>query len=82
MRREPTATLVSHDDNATLWCVQWPSSGSRWGKTYYATTYADSDALLIQTAAKRQVASVGVAKKLEPAVRLAIATAKARWELK
>lgn len=78
MRREPTATLVSRDKHATLWCVQWPSSGSRWGKTYYATTYEDSDALLIQTAAKRQVAAAEVAKKLEPAVRLAIAMAKAR----
>lgn len=78
MRREPTATMVAHDNHATLWYVQWPSSGSRWGKTYYATTYADSDAILIQTAAKRQVAAAGVAKKLEPAVRQAIATAKAR----
>lgn len=76
MRRTPTATAVSQDNHATLWRVQWPSSGSRWGKTYYATTYADSDELLIQTAAKRQVAAVGVAKKLEPAIRLAIAMAK------
>lgn len=77
MRRKPTATVVSQDNQATLWRVQWPCSGSRWGKTYFATTYADSDELLIQTGAKRQVAAEGVAKKLEPAIRQAIASAKA-----
>ena len=75
-RSAPTATIERQGNASTLWCIKWPSSARHWGKTYYATTYPNSDLIYLETAAKRRHVSNLQGAKLMPQVRAAIEQAK------
>ena len=77
MTKTPRATIHVRGDNYTIWFVQWPSTHYKWGKSYYATTYPNSDLIYLETAAKRRHVAELTASKIMPQIRSAIAKAEA-----
>lgn len=75
MNKLPTAKQVRTSDVQTIWFVQWPSDMRKQGKSYYVTTYPNSDLIFIETAAKRRQVSSLVARKIAPEMRAAIVAA-------
>ena len=74
----PKASVIRSESGVlTLWQVKWPSTSSKDGKTYIATTYPGSDLVYIEMAANRRAVGGTVKMKIEPAVRAAIAAALA-----
>lgn len=76
MRKEPKATLLRETSGATYWRIDWPSTMQKWGKSYYATTYPDSEHVFLETAAKRRPVSELQARKIVGQVRAAIERAR------
>jgi hypothetical protein len=78
MRKKPTirVTKLSETINQTKWLVDWvyPPNSGKWGKSYRATTYPDCDLIFLQTAAKQRTVAKGVATKIMPQIRAALAT--------
>lgn len=75
--KQPTAKMVRDTPGVqTVWLVQWPSTAHNWGKSYYATTYPNSDLLFIETSAKRRPVSPLVGRKITPIIRTAIERAR------
>jgi hypothetical protein len=75
--KRPTASMVRDTPCVcTVWLVQWPSTVHKWGKSYYATTYPNSDLVFIETAAKRRPVSALVGKRIMPLIRTAIEEAR------
>jgi hypothetical protein len=75
-RKLPTAELVlAHPSGNKLWLVKWPSTPQKSGKSYYVTTYANSERIFLETAAKRRPVSETVGRRIHPQVRDAIARA-------
>lgn len=73
----PKAKVISHVEGVkTVWSIQWPSTMQKWGKTYIATTYPNSDLVFLETAAKRRPVSPLVGRKIIVQVRGAIDRAK------
>lgn len=69
----PKASVVKDTPGVqTLWLVQWPSTMTKWGKSYYATTYPNSELIFLETAAKRRPVSKLVAALIHEQVRAAI----------
>ena len=62
--------------NQTKWSVRWPSTTFKQGKAYIATTYPNSDALFLETAANLRIVSPNVATRITPLIRAAIAKAQ------
>lgn len=75
MRRPPKATKVYESANKTVWQIDWPSTMQKWGKTYFATTYPDSEIIFMETAAKRRPVSPLVGRKILPQIKAAISAA-------
>jgi hypothetical protein len=71
---EATATAHYVTDNQTVWDVCIPAKGKTPQKSYWATTYPDSDLLFLRTASGR-VIPTGAARKLIPIIKDAIAKA-------
>lgn len=73
------ATKVSESANRAIWLVEWvyPAMSGKWGKSYYVTTYPNSDLLYLETAAKRRQVAKGTATKIIPQIREALAAARA-----
>jgi hypothetical protein len=69
----PKATIAEQLADRTRWLVQWPSTR----KACYATTFADSDDVLIETKQNRRPVAEGRAKRLMPTVRRLIDIARA-----
>lgn len=68
----PVATKVSESQDRTVWTVQWPETLQGAGKSYYATTYADSDVLLLETVETRTPIYNIRGRQLHSATRSAI----------
>lgn len=76
---KPTAQLLRETPNVcTVWLIKWPSTMTKQGKAYYATTYPDSKLIFLETAANRRAVATGPATKLLGQVREAIAAATSR----
>lgn len=79
-RKLVKATIHNNDapNVRTVWKIQWPSiQGVKWGKTYYATTYPDSDLIYLETAAKHRAVAAKQGGKIITQVRQAIERARA-----
>ncbi len=50
----PVATKLSVSNHSTRWIVEWPATKNPIRKTYYATTYPDSELVFIETAVTRR----------------------------
>lgn len=75
--KQPTASMVRDTPGVqTVWLVQWPNTVHNWGKSYYATTYPNSDLVFIETASKRRPVSPLVGRKITPLILAAIAEAR------
>ncbi len=68
----PTATMIQTSANRTVWLIKFPSTTSKVGKAYHATTYPKSDLIFIETADTRRVIASGTAPHLKKAIREAI----------
>ncbi|MDU8351008.1 hypothetical protein RYA05_03755 [Pseudomonas syringae pv. actinidiae] len=68
----PVATKVSESQNRTVWTVKWPETTQGTGKSYYATTYPDSDLLFLETFEKRRPISKVTGHRLHSAAKSAI----------
>ncbi len=78
MGKLPKATIARDTPGVcTVWFVEWPSTPRKWGKSYYATTYPNSELIYVETAAKRRKVADGVATKLKDQLREAINRARA-----
>lgn len=75
MRKKPRAERVFKSSNKTVWLVKWPSTSFKWGKSYYATTYPNSDHVFMETAATKRPVSNLVGSKILPQIKDAIARA-------
>jgi hypothetical protein len=73
----PTAQKSFEGEAMTVWLIKWPSSITKQGKQYFATTYPGSDHIFMETAAKRRPVSSTQGRKLLPQIREAIARAQA-----
>lgn len=73
---EPVATKISETRNAVRWLVKWPSTMTVQGKAYIVSTYPGTDLIFIESAASRRVVAQGVATKITPEIRAAIARAR------
>jgi len=77
--KQPTAKLLRESPGVqTVYLVQWPSTAHNAGKSYYVTTYPDSDHLFVETTSKRRPVSPLVGRRIMPVIRDAIAATQER----
>lgn len=70
----PIAKLINATTTQTKWLISWPSSLTKQGKAYVATTYPfPSELISIETVAKRRPISSLVGRRILPEIRAAIA---------
>lgn len=75
--RKPRAKRVRHTDGVqTVWLVEWPSTAHNAGRSYYVTTYPNSDLIFIETSSKRRPVSERIGSRIGPAIRAAIQEAR------
>ncbi len=69
------ATKLTETAGCTTWMIEWiyPAMSGRQGKSYRVTTYPNSDLIFLETAAKRRKVATGVAIKIMPQIRAALA---------
>lgn len=76
--KQPTASMVRDTPGVCIvWLVQWPHTVHKWGKSYYATTYPNSDLVFIETSAKRRPVSPLVGRRITPIIKASIERARA-----
>lgn len=68
----PVASKVSESQSRTVWTVKWPETPKAAGKSYYATTYPDSDLLFLESFDTRRPISKVTGHRLHSAAKRAI----------
>lgn len=77
--KQPTAKLARTTPGVqTVYLVQWPSTAHNAGKSYYVTTYPNSDLIFVETVLKRRPVSPLVGRRINPIIREAIAALQER----
>lgn len=73
MTKQPTAKRIRHTAGVqTVWLVQWPSTAHNAGRSYYVTTYPNSELIFIETSSKRRPVSERIGSRIGPVIRAAI----------
>ncbi|MBN3839345.1 hypothetical protein [Burkholderia sp. Ac-20349] len=69
----PKLTKVSESPAKTLWKVEFPSTPTKQGAAYYATTYPNSELIFVESAVERRKVN---GDRIVKAIRLALVEAK------